>query len=466
MEKIDVINAAVGAENSMTSITLEQAQNEAVWSMVLMGLAALDAVLATSELVSLARLQTSLSKEAFDQVVKVSGWNFGKALGWKTDSVEAIARIAGRLDDGKKLGGKAMQVLIKANNTNEARNICFMLENSAESMDMFRRGLDGADNTVDLFRSLKNTYDASSFKVLESLNEHALSRILFLEPEYVDDVINFYPQREYTARLLNSIDNPANLVDPDYIKIVQNRYTSDLANDVNDWAAVFGSRNGAARSAEDIAIILKNNPEMRPNVIARISETNYTSFTDPRKPFAWVLDPAEIQGLNNRQIMQRLGWKEVDIAIAERDGRSLWISLIENPGSLESPRWTHIIEETNSLLDSNDIVFIDRLKKYKVGLNNQNEIDRSLIQSYFTQLDNARAGQYDNLDPDVIKFHEILYNNLGNNDLFTNSGFTAAPDGGFGLREWLLYKPESGFEMDDMRNMENLDIISNIELKW
>lgn len=182
-----------------------------------------------------------------------------------------------------------------------------------------------------------------------------------------------------------------------------------------------------------------------------MSVKKYNTFSG--KEYAFVCDPVELEGLSNAQIMKRLGFTDTDVKAMlytrKINRPALNITLIENPGNLKVPTWEYIKSEL--LLGSkNDAVFGKMLRDQ--GLINRFGSPTAKFNEYFKVLENTYPSteNINNLPAEIIDFNRLLQRRFGNNALFTGKGFTLTYDGKFGLREFILSKPKSGWDLESM----------------
>jgi hypothetical protein len=199
------------------------------------------------------------------------------------------------------------------------------------------------------------------------------------------------------------------------------------------------------RSAEEIAYLLKTNAK-NPKVYSRIRMGKYNSLTGDERSFTWLSDPKELEGLTARQIFERSGFGESEINnfMNSDKERIMTLFLIEAKDDALVPMWKYLREETEKLLKTN-IDFLDDFK----GSN----LIPDKIDYYFSQLEKTQAGKeyVEKLPQDIQDFRFILQGHFGNNVLFTGKGFTVTPEGKFGLREFLLEKPDGGWNISEIK---------------
>jgi hypothetical protein len=234
------------------------------------------------------------------------------------------------------------------------------------------------------------------------------------------------------------------------------KYEASSKRTLDEVAKVLQARSGKPMTSLEIETILKSGAPP-PKVLGRIVSGDYTTLSG--KELAWLLDPAEVEGLTNAQIMKRIGWTKKDIDEILKlpvDKRPrLSIKLIEDPGTLKVPTWDQLKVEVESTLAKDSkfgTYFLDRgLDKGKVG-------------QYIEELKKIPQDKMGNLTGELQKFRELLEVKYGCNPLFTNKGFTITPTGRYGLREWILTKPDVGWDLSELEKAGFN--VKDLELKW
>ena len=163
--------------------------------------------------------------------------------------------------------------------------------------------------------------------------------------------------------------------------------------------------------------------------------------------------------------MKKIGWTDDYIKTKVlnepiKDRPKLSIKLIEDPGNLKVPTWDEIDEEVKILKKNNK--FKNSLKDLGLDISKADDVKK--VDEYMMILKKTPFDKIKDLETEVKKFRQLLEDYLGNNELFSNKGFTITPDGHFGLREWILSKPDFGWELSDFEKAGFK--VEDIELKW
>jgi len=271
------------------------------------------------------------------------------------------------------------------------------------------------------------------------------------------------------TRILNTVDDPLKVLDAKYQENTLRLYARLSKRGINEIAKALKARNEAALSPEQMVVLLKANVNP-PKTLARITiEYNGRYQTLTNKDLAWVMDPKEIMGLTNEQIMIKLGFEDNDIktilAIPKEQRPRFKITLIEDPGNIRTPTWDVLMQDTIDLIDKGDEDFLSRMIKAIPELETKTGgIDKAKLAVVFTQLKETPVEDIPNLPSGLNDFRYILQYKFGNNELFSSRGATITKDGRFGLREWVLSEPELGFNFGMMKSSGFK--IKNFDLSW
>lgn len=289
------------------------------------------------------------------------------------------------------------------------------------------------------------------------------------EVQKTSEFYHLFDDTDTATRVLNAVDDPKKVLDIEFEKITLRQYDRVAKQDINHVAKAFRSPTGVARSSEEMAVLVRNGVKP-PKVVARVTiegPARYQTLTN--RELAWLMDPVEIEGLSNAEIMTRLGFEENYIQdllakpIAER-GR-FKVTLIEDPGTLRVPTWDMLQQETIALINTEDKQFIkDILQTLPELRTKTGGIDHSKLAKVFSQLEQTRVENISNLPDNLFDFRNILQQKFGNNALFSSRGFTITKDGSFGLREWVMEEPELGFDLGMMRSAGFK--VRNFDLPW
>ncbi|MCP3923430.1 MAG: hypothetical protein GY714_12700, partial [Desulfobacterales bacterium] len=328
-----------------------------------------------------------------------------------------------------------------------------------------------------IFKNLRGKYTALRGKAIKNLDDAEVK-------SFEDSIENFLKKGEDAVEEAKAVGvkgskgkvpaatkaaaKPGKIEIDDYVKTghftpkdevtILNKYNQEYNKDIDIIVKQLKSRKGTARSTEEMALLIKNSAKP-PKVIGRVSLKDYPGFAP--HDVAWVLDPAELKGLSNTDIMRRCGWEDSyikNILDLKPDKRpSIVINLIENPGKLKVPTWDFFQQKTKNMIDAQDKYLINNIKRVK-GL----DIDK--IDTYFDILKKTSVEDVDKLPAHIQDFRKILELKFGNNTLFSGRGFTVTPAGKFGLREWLMAKPDVSFDLGKMK--QDGFTIKQIKLGW
>lgn len=271
-------------------------------------------------------------------------------------------------------------------------------------------------------------------------------------------IMNYLPDMSSNIRLINNMNNPHKLLQPDKIlkeyDELQDKELEELTDLYLSWTSA------SPRSVEDIAVILKYRPDA-PRILGRVQAGNYPTL-GRNQAFIWVTDPQDIIGLSIKQIGERIGWTEQYLKDTMKyNNGKIWVDLIEPPKNviLKKVDWNTIKSETLKIIQTGNSTDVDSHKDLLIDLSqipslklHDGTVNTETVKKYFDILSRTEVEGINNLPADIQLMRDAVEAVFGTNPLFTGKGYTVNNSFEIGTSEYGLSQTDSAFNIEKMRS--------------